>query len=462
MFKSLRARLILYFSLSIALSILISALIAIALAQIYIKQAALGDLSRQAEILAGQIERGSLSPRLLRATEQVANTRVFLLSEGDESSFFGPNFEPSLDWERLAQNERQTTEGFLAPLNLRVIVVAWPLFAEGNLTGAVVLARPLEFSTEPWVSLSQRLIVAAVLSLVLSTLFAIYLARKISEPLKRMTGASRKIAQGDYDHDLEVSSSDEIGELTANFNAMTREVRRAQELQREFIASVSHELKTPLTAIQGFTQALLDGAVDGDDEKQRSLEIIAKEGSRLERLIQDLLDLAKLDSKHFSLKRHELDLQEFLKEYEDIYRARAKKEKVRFRVQIGRVPPLYTDGHRLRQIIGNLLENAFKFTPAGGRITLKSQHDRDNAVVEISDTGPGIDKKDLPHIFERFYGSDKHGRTGFGLGLAIAFELTAALGGNLSATSVPGKGSTFRVTFPATERNPGQKAGLRG
>jgi len=448
MFKSLRARLIFYFSLSIALSILVSALIAIGLAQIYIKQAAVNDLSRQAEILAGHIGRGDLSIRLLRTTEKVANTRVFILKPEAESPFFGPDFNPSLNWENLAKGDAQVTEGLLSPLDLRVIVVAQPLFTQNQLTGAVILARPLEFSTEPLLSLSRRLLLAALISLVLSSVFAFFLARRISEPLKQMTEASKKIAQGDYGQRVNASSADELGKLVATFNEMAKEVKLSQELQKDFIANVSHELKTPLTSIQGFTEALLENAVHDEKEKEKFLEIIAKESKHLERLIQDLLDIAKLDSKHFCLDRTEIDLKKLLKECEQIYRGQAKSLKVKFKTQIGALSPIYTDGNRLRQIVRNLLDNALKFTPAGGKVSLQAAQENSKVLITVSDTGTGIDTLDLPHIFERFYHAKKGNRKGFGLGLAIASELAKALGGTVTAESKVGEGSSFKIMLP--------------
>ena len=233
---------------------------------------------------------------------------------------------------------------------------------------------------------------------------------------------------------------------------MTR-VQASQKSQRDFVANVSHELKTPLTSIQGFAQAIMDGTVDTPEARKQAAEVIYNESGRMHRMALDLLDLARLDAGIINLQMSPVDIRALLNGIVEKFTPMASKAGVTLNAKFGNdLPPLLGDGDRLAQVFTNLVDNALKFTPEGGSITLRAIRDRNEIQVAVDDTGKGIPKEDVPHIFDRFYqadsaraGGEHHGA---GLGLAIVHEIVAAHGGRISVRSALGRGTAFIVHLP--------------
>jgi signal transduction histidine kinase len=268
-----------------------------------------------------------------------------------------------------------------------------------------------------------------------------------------LTRATGEIAKGRYDVELpRARDRDEIGRLTESFRQMTRRLAEAEELERNFLMSVSHELRTPLTAIRGHADALREGLADDPEARAASLEVIECESERLTRLVGDLLDLAKLDAHRFTLAEDEVELRRLL---ERAYRARAEEARQRgiaYEKAFEADPVLHTDGDRVLQIVTNLIDNAFAWTPDGGRIAVRLAAENGTVAVSVSDTGPGIEPEEREKIFRPFFSGDGSGGTG--LGLAIARELAHALGGELDLDSKPGLGSRFELRLPTEIRHP--------
>jgi signal transduction histidine kinase len=232
---------------------------------------------------------------------------------------------------------------------------------------------------------------------------------------------------------------------------MTGQLQSTQQAQRDFLANVSHELRTPLTSIQGFAQALLDGAAATPEAIQRSAGIIFGEADRMRRLVDGLLDLARLDSGLRALTLAPVDLRGLLTGAAEKFSLRANAGSVTLAADLPPTLPAITgDADRLAQVVANLLDNALKHTPAGGRVTLSASASPTSVEISVSDTGPGIPAEDLGRIFERFYQVDKSRAhsAGLGLGLAISREIVEAHGGRLRAESVTGLGSRFTVELP--------------
>jgi signal transduction histidine kinase len=242
-----------------------------------------------------------------------------------------------------------------------------------------------------------------------------------------------------------------VAALGGALNRMAQQVQATQQGQREFLANVSHELKTPLTSIQGFAQALLDGTADSPAVTERSAGIIYSEAERMRRLVEGLLDLARLEAGAPALRLAPLDLRAHLAATLERFGPRAQAAGVTLVSALpAALPPLTADGDRLAQVFNNLLDNALQHTPAGGQVTLSAVAAGREVVVAVSDTGPGIPPADLGRIFERFYQVDKSRARpgGVGLGLAISREIVAAHGGRLEVQSVVGQGTTFTVRLP--------------
>jgi signal transduction histidine kinase len=209
--------------------------------------------------------------------------------------------------------------------------------------------------------------------------------------------------------------------------------------------SVSHELRTPLTAIRGHVEALREGIVTDPEQVAGSLDIIAAETDRLERLVGDVLDLAKLQAHRFTVRHEEVDMARLLDHVYGAFAEEARQRDIDYRFEADGGPVIVSDGDRVLQVISNLLSNAFKWTPDGGTIELSVTAENGSLEVEVSDSGPGISREDRDRIFQPFISQDSNGT---GLGLPIARELAVALGGRIELDSNPGRGSRFRLVLP--------------
>ncbi len=296
------------------------------------------------------------------------------------------------------------------------------------------------------------------IALVLSLAMAFLLARWIAVPLEQVVAAARTPSIDSIPVVTE-RGPEEVRTLAHAFNTMVDRVRTSRTAQRDFVANVSHELKTPLTSIQGFAQALMDGTADTQEQRRQAAQVIYNEAGRMHRMALDLLELAKLDARTAEFKRTPVDISALLHNVCDKFQPVALAAGVS--LQLEPLPPglpaLVGDGDRLAQVFSNLVDNAIKFTPSGGAVVIGCMQDRNELQVSVSDTGRGIAPHVLPHIFERFYqadsarpGGNSHGA---GLGLAIAQEVVAAHGGRISVRSAEGRGTGFVVHLPLT-RNP--------
>jgi signal transduction histidine kinase len=243
-----------------------------------------------------------------------------------------------------------------------------------------------------------------------------------------------------------VPGGSEIGHLAERFRDMARRLSEAEQLERNFLMSVSHELRTPLTAIRGHVAALREGLLEDADSIDLSLDIVAAETERLSRLVGDVLDLAKLDARRFTLHPEEVDMEQLVERAYATFHEEARRRGIDYRSDLNAHPVLMTDGDRVLQIITNLLSNAFRWTPDGGRIELGLTQNNGAVAVTVADTGPGIAKAEQDRIFRPFWSRDGGGT---GLGLAIARELAQALGGRIELDTDIGRGSTFELVLPS-------------
>jgi two-component system OmpR family sensor kinase len=294
---------------------------------------------------------------------------------------------------------------------------------------------------------------AGAVALVLSLLMALLVSRSIGRPLRRVAAAALAIARGESGARAPVSGPTEVRHLAESFNSMADKVEAAQRSQRDFVANVSHELKTPLTSIQGFAQALLDGTAGSAEEAGRAARVIHDEADRMRRLADDLLVLARIDAGQTRMARDPVDLGSVLRACVEKLEPQARSGDIE--LELSGPDDLYVtgDADRLAQVFTNLIDNGIAHTPPGGRVTivLGSSEDEKEIEVAVADTGEGIPAEHVGRVFERFYqvdGARRHSR-GAGLGLAIAQEIILAHGGSVSVESVKGLGSKFAVRLPA-------------
>jgi signal transduction histidine kinase len=293
------------------------------------------------------------------------------------------------------------------------------------------------------------------IALLLALVLAFGVARWVADPLQGLVAASQHVP-AEETKPVSERGPREARELTRAFNAMIVRVRSSQSSQRNFVANVSHELKTPLTSIQGFAQAILDGTADTLDEQKQAAEVIYNESGRMHRMVLDLLDLARLDAGTAGLAMAPVDIRVLLDSIVEKFSLQAQKGGVNLTLDSpSDLPTLVADGDRLAQIFTNLVDNALRHTPPGGGVTLQVQPTQIEMEIRVVDTGSGIPPDAIPHIFERFYqadlsraGGEKHGA---GLGLAIVHEIVAAHSGRITVRSQEGLGTTFIVQLPLAQ-----------
>jgi two-component system, OmpR family, sensor kinase len=454
--RSLRFRLPAFFLASIVLSGLVSAAIAFRLLDSYTLSRAHAELNREAAGLAELYAYWSAHSNLPLPSKQLARAsgdRLYFIPAYPGFALFpkrAPRFERlsrrTVPIDEMRKGKTVTFE-FVPPRQHRTyIAVAKPLFLgpEKNFFGAIVAARPKNQLATRVIPLIGRLGLALLGGLLVAGLLAVYLTSRITRPVRRLSRVADDIAAGRRDVDVpRVPGGGEIGHLADRFRDMTSRLAEAEELERNFLMSVSHELRTPLTAIRGHVEALREGLV-GDPEG--SLDVIAAETSRLERLVGDVLELAKLDAHRFTLTREEVDMERVCERAYDAFGEEARRRSIDYRHEVAARPVIVTDGDRVLQIITNLLSNAFRWTPNGGRIELALDAANGTVAVAVGDSGPGIAPEDRERIFRAFW---SRGGSGTGLGLAIARELAEALGGRIELQSEPGKGSRFQLVLPA-------------
>jgi signal transduction histidine kinase len=286
---------------------------------------------------------------------------------------------------------------------------------------------------------------AAVIALVLAR----WLARGMTQPLRDMAAAARRMETGDYSTRVYTSSRDEVGQLAAAFNRMSQELEQLETSRRDLVANVSHELKTPITAIRAHLENLLDGVEQPDPE---TLQVMLAQSERLGRLVQQLLDLSKLESGEVPLRREPVPLGPLVGEvFSEIDVARGARRVALTSELPDDLPPIDVDRERVHQVLFNLVDNAVRFTPPGGEVRIEAHRHNGAVEVSVADTGVGIPADALPRLFERFYRVDPSRSRedgGTGIGLAIARSVVEAHGGSITASSEPGGGSTFTFDLP--------------
>jgi signal transduction histidine kinase len=300
-------------------------------------------------------------------------------------------------------------------------------------------------------ALLPPLIQAGIVGLLVAFVLAYLISRGLVRPLNMLVKGAAAMAKGDYHYRVQDVGPAEIRVLAGAFNHMGAEVEAAQQSQRDFLANVSHDLKTPLASIQGYSQAIMDGVTRDSPEAAR---VIYDEAARLNRLVVELTDLMRMQSGRLSMKTEALDVGEIATALGTRLAVVARKKNITMKLKTAPMPQIAGDGDRLAQVLTNLISNAIKFTPSGGEILVKTRVNQGGVEVIVQDSGIGIPPADLPRVFERFYQVDKARgpQRGTGLGLAIVQEIVQAHGGRISVQSAgEDQGSTFTVWLPSPQ-----------
>jgi two-component system OmpR family sensor kinase len=449
MLGSLRFRLPALFLVGILLAGLVASLISIRFFQSYEHARAIDELRSESA--------GIVQLYALQGVPQTVPYKRLIEALGGDKIFWVPAFPgstllqgiPSLplstvDVKALSSGHTETIN--LVRYGRHYLAVAQPLKLGDNLFGALVVAKPMSQLRSRSVTLIERLGIAFGGGVIIAGLLGLYLSRRITEPLRKLSLAADAVAAGQYDVELPTTrGSDEISHLSGRFDDMAKRLAESEQLSRNFLMSVSHELRTPLTAIRGHVSALREGVIDDPVLQEASLGVIGQEALRLERLVGDVLDLAKLDANRFTVLQEEVDMERLSERAYASFGEEARRREIDYRLDVRAKPVILTDGDRVLQIIVNLLSNAFRWTPQGGRIEVELWAENGSVSVAVADTGPGIDADERDRIFRPFWSRDGGGT---GLGLAIARELAVALGGQIVLESAPGRGSRFVLVLP--------------
>jgi two-component system sensor histidine kinase BaeS len=430
---SLRSRLFLAIALIVVLCIGLTVALGLVLTRRAVDRATLQDVSHQAALIA-QRERVALRAFTYLRSREIQQ----LLTEQQERYRLGAAFLPSFAQERLRQN--RTAQGTVTLDGTRYFFAAEP-DVQGQ---TLVLLRDKSVTGSQWRPYVSALLVAALAGGALAALAALLLARRIALPIRRVADASRKLARGTHPDPVPVEGAAELATLARAFNDLAEQLARAREAERSFLLSVSHELKTPLTAIRGYAEAVQDGALDAKE----AAVTVASEAARLERLVRDLLDLARMNRTDFSVHNSEIDLAEVAEDAVRRYEQQAAAFGVSLDVVADGAAPAVADADRVLQVVSNLVENALRL---GGDVRVVVRPGE----LRVEDTGPGLQPDEHERAFERFYLHERYGRerpVGTGLGLAIVKELTEAMGGRVEVASVPGSLTTFTVRLGVPAR----------
>lgn len=461
MLRSLRFRLPALFLAAIALAFVVASLIALRLFQEHTREETLNELRREANGLAQLYAESSLRTVDENRAAPVFAAKTLEAATGDRIFYVGATPFPGEDagLTRLlpsdigvdVSGDRVRTFEFTPPGEERLLLAAsHPLRPGGPNTpafGALVVAKPKTELRDAWLTLISRLAFAFLVSLLVVGALAWYLSRRITGPVLALSQAADEIAEGRYEVEVpKVPTGDEIGHLADRFRQMAARLGEAEELERNFLMSVSHELRTPLTAIRGHVAALREGVVTDPELAEASLTVVAEEAERLGRLVGDVLDLAKLDAHRFTVLTEEVDMGRLCDRAYSTFSEEARRREIDYTRRSDEEPVIVSDGDRVLQIISNLLSNAFRWTPDGGRIDLALGSSNGAVTVDVADNGPGIGPEEQERIFRPFWSRDGRGT---GLGLPIAKELAVALGGRIELETEVGTGSRFRLVLPA-------------
>jgi len=461
MLGTLRFRLTALFLAVVLVFGLVSIALAVRLFQDVTRKQSVQELRREATGLAALYAESAIrsSDEGVKAPEFAA--KKLELATGDELYYIGQSLFPGqrfgltrlhrsdLGSARL-DRDRQVIVEFTPPgESRRLLAAAQPVqLVHGTEPfGWLVVAKPTAELRDQWLTLLGRLALSLAVGIALGGVLFLWLSRRLTDPVRALTLATEDVAAGRYDIVIpEARGSDEIALLTERFRGMVDKLAEAEQLKRSFLMSVSHELRTPLTAIRGHVEALREGIVTEPEQVRTSLDIVAAETDRLERLVGDVLDLAKLQAHRFTVRHEEVDLERVLDQAYGAFTEEARRREIDYRLSgVELAPVIVSDGDRVLQVITNLLSNAFRWTPDGGRIELQLGASNGRVAVDVLDTGPGVPAHQRARIFEAFVSQDVDGT---GLGLPIARELAVALGGGIELESTGGTGSRFRLVLP--------------
>jgi two-component system phosphate regulon sensor histidine kinase PhoR len=406
-------------------------------------------------LLSGQVD--SLQARMIQMTRDV-DTRVTVISK--EGAVLADTDQDPLNMDNH-QNRPEIQEAFELGIGIEtrysltlskpMRYLALPIYDNQKLLAYIRVALPLSLIDQSVARLRNVVFVAAFITSIIALFIGFWIARNFAHPLRQMTDMAQGVTEGDYQQYLEIDRRDELGDLALALNQMATTLRKVETIRRDFVANASHELKTPLTAIRGFTETMLDDVDMEENTRQDFLEKIRGQTLRLSDLASDLLSLSRIESKG-TAAFSQIDLGETIKKCLSALQITAgeKKQSLKIFVPEEKVN-IFADENAISQLMNNLVENASKYTAEGGSISAILTTSEKLVIIKVEDNGIGIDALEHQRIFERFYRVDKsHSQlsAGTGLGLSIVKHIVVMLKGDISVVSKLGSGTVFRISLP--------------
>lgn len=349
-------------------------------------------------------------------------------------------------------NRQQIKAEYVDPVTKEHFLISGePIMKSTEVIGGLFVLASIDEIHESIKKVRTWLVISVIGSLFIALGVTYIITKKLSSPLLQMEKATREIAKGELATRVSFTSNDEVGSLAAAINDLAIELEEYRSNRREFFANISHELRTPIAYLQGYSRVLKEGLYESEDEKVQYLAIIDEEGNRLTALINDLFDLSKMEERKIDLNLELVDIEEIIEMIVQKTKLRAKEKHLALKVELNEhLPMILTDGMRMEQIILNLIENSIRYSEQGS-ITINAWNNKSDLFITIKDTGVGIPEKDLAFIFDRFYRVEKSRSReygGTGLGLAIVKQLVELLKGTVRIESKIGEGTEVKLSFP--------------
>ncbi|MFD0711867.1 sensor histidine kinase [Paenibacillus sp. GCM10027626] len=459
--SSLRTRMVWSYGSLIVLVVGLLGALFITLVWNYYYGSAVGSVVQRAETeaalhnrnLSYQPMRAKANYMLQNMTEGTAQLELLdnkgvLIVDGDGLSGEGRVLSTP-DVLQAIKGEKGVWHGIDPVTSERIAAVTLPVKSEQRIVALFRYTASLENVADTLQNLIWFTLLAAAIVVLLFFAMSVWLANRIARPIRNLTRVAEQMAEGDWSRRAALHERDEIGRLADTLNTMAAEITRREKLKNDFISSISHELRTPLTSIKGWSETLASGDPTDVEEVRMGLSVIDRETDRLSGLVEDLLDFSKLYAKSIVLHPEPLDFLAPVRETVRQFEARAQREGIVLSAELiceGSMLVM-ADANRIKQVLINVIDNAFKFTPRGGSVKIATKRDEGKGVISIADSGCGIPPEDLAHVTEKFYKGGSQ-RAGSGLGLAICKEIVELHGGTLQLDSGLDKGTTVTIVIP--------------
>lgn len=372
--------------------------------------------------------------------------KITMLSNDIDSKWLG-NILDIEEMDIALNGSIVTSQGKLGGIFDRpVLTIGYPVVVENNQMGVIFMNSPMTELTKTMIEAYRIILIFSCVAILLGFILVYFSSRKISRPIYEMNEAAKIIADGNFENRINVKSKDEIGELAYNFNEMAESLYNQDVRRREFVSNISHDLRSPLTSMRGFLQAILDGTIP-EEKRERYLQIVLDESDRLANLANNILDINKLEEADNALQLSVFDLNELIKKTALSFEARVNEKNIKLNVTVCQDKTFVNaDYDKIQRVIYNLLDNAVKFTPENGQIDISTDIKEKRVFISVKDNGKGVTEEERKRLFDRFYKADTSrglDKKGSGLGLSIVKAFVKAHKSNITIESAVGKGCKF-------------------